>query len=343
MSLLKMSLPSLGDDEETSVSDLDRTSLPIRRKAVRRRRQPDPRRFAAGLEPHRAPHPARRRTERAGRPHRRRRLRQPEHVWRPDPHTQLHACGRTRRALQPIPRHRAVLPDPRRPVDRTQQSRGRVRFHRRVRRRFRGLFRDLAARLCAAASDPARQRLQHRGVRKVAPHPRWSTRSGRAVRPVAEQLGLRPLLRDPRWRLEPVGSVPDRESEDHRDRSRVLRRRAPVLLPRRHGRPHDRVVARRSRPGGAETVLRLLLDGLQPRTPPRRQGVGRQVQGKVRPRLGQAPRGDVRPPEGTRCHPRECGAHAPRRSVPGLGRRSRQAEAVLRAPDGGVRRLLRER
>ena len=72
--------------------------------------------------------------------------------------------------------------------------------------------------LRAAAPDPARQRLQHGRVREVAPDTRRSAGSGRAVRPVAERLGLRLLLRDPRRRFEPVGSVPGREPEDHRDR-----------------------------------------------------------------------------------------------------------------------------
>ena len=68
------------------------------------------------------------------------------------------------------------------------------------------------------------------------------------VRPVAERLGLRLLLRVPRRRREPVGSVPGREPEDHRHAARVLRRGRSVLLPGRDGRPHDRVAARRSAP-----------------------------------------------------------------------------------------------
>ncbi len=56
------------------------------------------------------------------------------------------------------------------------------------------------------------------------------------------------------------------------------------------------------------------------------QRVGRQVQGEVRPGMGQAPRGDVRPPEAARGDPRRCRAHAARRSLPGVGRRARQVE-----------------
>ena len=49
----------------------------------------------------------------------------------------------------------------------------------------------------------------------------------------------------------------------------------------------------------AQAVLRLLLDRLQPRPAPRRAGVGGQVQGQVRPGMGQAPRGDLRASEGS--------------------------------------------
>ena len=156
-------------------------------------------------------------------------------------------------------------------------------------------------------------------------------------------MGLRLLLRVPRRRRESVGSVPDREPEDHRHARGVLRRGRSVLLPGRDGGPHDRMVARGPRPGRQQAVLRLLLDRLQPRPAPRRAGLGGQVQGEVRPRMGQAPRGDLRAAEGARRHSRRCRAHVAQRGLPGVGRRPREAEGVLRAPDGGVRGVLGER
>ena len=51
--------------------------------------------------------------------------------------------------------------------------------------------------------------------------------------------------------------------------------------------------------------------------------VGRQVQGQVRPGLGQAPRGDLRPPEGARRHPGRRRAHRPRRRPSRRGTTSR--------------------
>ena len=233
--------------KDVTVSEVDRSKLPIRRETfdgiVNRTldgSQPD-----WNLIGH--PTPTGRRAERPAGPHRRCRIREPEHVRRPDPDTELHPRRRGRAALQPVPRHRAVLSDARGAVDRAEQPRGRVRIDRRVRGRVPGLLRDAAAGLRAAAADPARQRLQHGRVREVASDTRRSAGSGRAVRPVAERLGLRLLLRDPRRWLESVGSGPGGEPEDHRHRPAVLRRGASVLLPGCDGRPHDRVVARRAR------------------------------------------------------------------------------------------------
>ncbi len=74
-----------------------------------------------------------------------------------------------------------------------------------------------------------------------------------------------------------------------------------------------------------------------------RQGVGRQVQGQVRRRLGRVPRADPRAPEEARHRPAGHRADGAPRPVPGVGLAHRRAEAALRPPDGGLRRLLRER
>ena len=101
--------------------------------------------------------------------------------------------------------------------------------------RLPGLLGGAAERLRAASPHPSGQRLQHLRVRQVASHPGQHAGSGRSVRQVAERLGLRPLLRLPRRGLRPVGPLPDREPEDHRHSSRLLRQRRPLLLPGRHG------------------------------------------------------------------------------------------------------------
>ena len=212
--------------------DVDRSHLPIRRPSFAGSRQPDARRIAAGLEPHRPSHAARWRAERPARAHRRRRLRQPEHVRRPDPDAELHPDGRGRRPLQPLPRHGHLLADAGGPAHRPQQPRRRLRLRRRVRRRLPGLLRHAAPRLRAAAADPARQRLHHGRVRQVAPDTRRPAGSGRTVRPLADRLGLRVLLRLPRRRRRAVGHGPRREPEDHRRRSRATATRTdPYYLP----------------------------------------------------------------------------------------------------------------
>ena len=89
-----------------------------------------------------------------------------------------------------------------------------------------------------------------------------------------------------------------------------------------------------------QAVLHLLRARRDPRAAPRAEGVGRQVQGQVRPGLGQAARGDLRPAEEARRHP----AGLP--SSPRATRRSRRgttmpedAQAGAAPADGGVRRL----
>ena len=56
-------------------------------------------------------------------------------------------------------------------------------------------------------------------------------------------------------------------------------------------------------PGARQAVLRLLRARRHPCAAPRAEGMGRQVQGQVRPGLGQAARRDLRPAEEARRHP----------------------------------------
>ena len=122
------------------------------------------------------------------------------------------------------------------------------------------------------------------------------------VQPLARRLGVRLLLRLPRRGLGPVGPVPGREPEDHRHPRGLLRRgrEDPYYLPDDMA---DKTIewlhAIRAQ-DAEEAVLHLLLDRLQPRAAPRVRGMGREVQGQVRPGLGQAARGDLRQAEGAR-------------------------------------------
>ena len=163
-----------------------------------------------------------------------------------------------------------------------------------------GLLRHAAARRRAPARDPAGQRLQHRGLRQVAPDARRPAGPGRTLRSLAERLGLRVLLRLPGRRRRPVGHGHRREPEDHRCRPALWRRHRPVLPAGRDGGQDHRVAPWHPCPGRHQALLRLLLDRLQPRAASRRGVLGRQVQGPLRPGLGPAARGDLRPPAGAR-------------------------------------------
>ena len=65
--------------------------------------------------------------------------------------------------------------------------------------------------------------------------------------------------------------------------------------------------------------LRVLRARHRPRAAPRAQGMDRQVQGPVRPGLGQAARGDVRAAEADGHHPRQHEADAAPEGNPGVG------------------------
>ena len=90
-----------------------------------------------------------------------------------------------------------------------------------------------------------------------------------------------------------------------------------------------------------QAVLRLLRARRDARPAPRHAGVGRQVQGPVRRRLGRAARADLREAEGARRDPRGRRADPAARGDPRLGRHARGAEAGAAAPDGDLRRLPR--
>jgi hypothetical protein len=93
----------------------------------------------------------------------------------------------------------------------------------------------------------------------------------------------------------------------------------------------------------AQTPWMMYYHRLRPRSAPRGQGVGGQVQRKVRRRVGRAQRADPGPPEGARDRPGRDGALGPPRSVPGVGLVERRTEEAVCPSDGGVCGLSGER
>ena len=125
-----------------------------------------------------------------------------------------------------------------------------------------------------------------------------------------------------------MGSVPGRESEDHRHSGGVLRRAKPLLPARRGGGQDDRVVARGPRPGCEEAVLGLLLHGLQPhpasRVHARRRSAGLRVRAidPARDRYGR-----------TRSQARHLDRVMLAAAVSGLmGSGTREADAIIAPP-----------
>ena len=78
--------------------------------------------------------------------------------------------------------------------------------------------------------------------------------------------------------------------------------------------------------GTRQAFLRLLRARRHPCPAPRAQGMGRQVQGQVRPGLGQAARRDLRPAKGSGCHSAGLPAHRAPQGNPGVGRHAGGAE-----------------
>ncbi len=178
-------------------------------------------------------------------------------------------------SLQPVPRHGAVLADPGGAADRPQQPRGRLRLGGRVRGWFPRLLRHAAAGLRAAASHPARQRLQHRRLRQVAPDARRAAGPGRARSTAGRTAGASTTSTASSAATPASGTRAWRRTRRSSARRRSSTTRRPLLPSGRHGRQDHRVAPRRARPGRQEAVLRLLLDGLQPRAAPRRRRRGR--------------------------------------------------------------------
>ena len=108
--------------------------------------------------------------------------------------------------LQPLPRRRALLADPRVHAHRPQPAPRRHGLGRRVPRPVPRLHGRRPEDLRPVAAHPAGERLRHGRVRQVAHDA--GPRAGRrgAVRPLAAGLGLRPLLGLPQRRRRPVGS-----------------------------------------------------------------------------------------------------------------------------------------
>ena len=239
------------------------------------------------------------RAERAGRPARRRRLRRLERVRRAVPDADGGAPGGERAEVHPLPHDGAVLADARGAAVGAQPPLRRDGRHHRDRDLGAGLQLDAPEHVRAAGRDAEAQRLLDRAVRQV---------------PRGAGVGDEPdRARSTTGRTRAAGSSTSTDSSAARPTSTTRRStRAPtpveptedarggLPLHRGHDRPGDRVDPPAEGADGRQAVLRLLRARRDPRPAPRAAGVVGEVQGRVRPGLGRAARGDVRPPEGAR-------------------------------------------
>ena len=190
-----------------------------------------------------------------------------------------------------------------------------------------------------AGRDAEAERLLDGPVRQVPRGAGVGDESDGPLRRVAERRRrIRALLRVYRRRDQPVraGDLPR-----YRPGRAGPYAGGGLPLHRGHDGPRDRVDPPAEGAHGGQALLRLLRTGRHPCPPPRPSGVVGEVQGQVRPGLGQAPRGDVRTPEEGRRDPRGRGADGPAGGDPGLGRYARRHEARVGPRDGGLRRLSR--
>ncbi|MCK7509631.1 MAG: sulfatase-like hydrolase/transferase [Desulfobacterales bacterium] len=179
----------------------------------------------------------------------------------------------------------------------------------------------------ASASGTTRRTTQ---ITAMGPFDRWPT-----------GLRLRLLLRLPGRR--DVASTSRADHAEHHARSSRRQRREGYHLHRRHRGQGDRRGCASSAPTRRDKPFFMYWAPGAAHGPHHvAQGVGRQVQGQVRRRLGRLPRADLRAPEAAGLDParhrssRRAPMHGPR------GTRIPDAEKPFqRAADGGLRRLRR--
>ncbi len=217
-------------------------------------------------------------------PHRRRGLWRIVHVRRADSDAHDGSAGEGRVALHAVPHHGAVLTHARGAAHRAQSPQRRDGCHHGARHRLPRLQQPSAEERRDVRRDPQAERLQHRLVRQEPQRARLAHEPGGAVRPLADGAGLRVLLRIHRRRHEPVGPGALRRHQAHR----AAARREGLFLRQGHGRPRHRPHPHAARRRPAEAVAAVLRAGHGPRAASRAEGVDREVQGQVRPGLGQA-------------------------------------------------------
>ena len=158
-----------------------------------------------------------------------------------------------------------------------------------------------------ARADPARRGLRDLLRRQVASRAARPARH-RPVRHVADRARLRPLLRVPQRRDEPVDAEPRARHEPRGTAAHTRRRVPPRRRPRRQ---RDRVPARAPHLAPGPAVPALVRVGRAARAPPGAARMDRPLPRPLRRRLGRVARRDAGAPDRARDPP---GRHASCRS-----------------------------
>ena len=208
-----------------------------------------------------------------------------------------------RPALLELPHDGAVLADARLPADGPQPPSQRHGSHRRVRVGLPGLRRDHAEGERDDLRDPRAQRVRDLRGRQVASRTRRHDGRRRPARPVAARSRVRAVLRVPRRRDRPV---PPRSRRTTTTRSiRRARPRRGITSPRTWSTWRACYLTDLRAASPTKPFFLWFAPGAchAPHQAPKR--VHRQVQGRVRPRLGRVPRRGVREADGDAgCCPR---------------------------------------
>ena len=141
--------------------------------------------------------------------------------------------------------------------------------------------------------------------------PPWEVSTSGPVRPLADALGVRQVLRVHRRRDQPVGARHFRWRRPGRTPG-VAR----LSLHHRHDGPGDELGERPAVADAGQALLHVFRAGRDARAAPRAEGVDCQVQGPVQRRMGQAPGGDVRAAEEAGCDPCERETDAEAKEIP---------------------------
>ena len=216
-------------------------------------------------------------------------------VRRRDQHPDPRSHPRRGDRLQPVSHDGPVLADTGVAADRAQSSQGVHRGDHRVRERLGCVLRAHPQEQRAGGGGAEGLRLRHGWLGQVAQHAGHRGRPDRPVRVLADELGVRVLLRVPCRGVVAVRTEPGAQHD-----VRVAAQDPGRGLPpeRGPGRRRHRLAAQAQGDGPGPAVLHVLGQRRHPRPPPRAQGVHRQVPGQVRRRLGRLPGAGVRAGQG---------------------------------------------